>query len=91
VFHADPPAAMWIGWSPLYSRANRKYLAWYCANQLRPILKLLFRILNVSLPQERFQEIKPMMTVQTTNGLFLTCTQKIISLYIQNMQSIIWA
>jgi hypothetical protein len=30
----------------------------------------------VSLPQERFQEIKHMMTVQTTHSLFLTWTQK---------------
>jgi hypothetical protein len=34
--------------------------------------------LIVSLPREWFQEIKHMMTVYSTHGLFLTCTQELV-------------
>jgi hypothetical protein len=45
---------------------------------------------HVSLPQERFQEIKRMMMVQTTHGLFLICTQKTcVCIYIHNIQLVI--
>jgi hypothetical protein len=40
---------------------------------------------SVSLPREWFQEIKHMMTVNSTHGLFLTCTQE-SHLYLHNIQ-----
>jgi hypothetical protein len=33
-------------------------------------------LITVSLPREWFQEIKHMMTMHSTHGLFLTCTQE---------------
>ncbi len=41
----------------------------------------------LSLPREWFQEIKRMMTVHSTHGLFLTCTQE-SHLYLHNEQLI---
>jgi hypothetical protein len=35
----------------------------------------------VSLPREWIQEIKCMMTVYSTHGLFLTCTQSLVCIY----------
>ncbi len=40
---------------------------------------------TVSLPREWIQEIKRMMTVYSTHGLFLTCTQR-FCLYLHNIQ-----
>ncbi len=42
---------------------------------------------TVSLPRERFQEIKPMMVMHSMHGLFLTCTQK-SCLYLHNVHSV---
>jgi hypothetical protein len=48
---------------------------------------MLHYCLVVSLPRERFHEIKCMMTVHSTHGLFLTCTQ-CSQLYLHNIQII---
>ncbi len=40
---------------------------------------------NVSLSRGRFQEIKHMMMMLTTDGLFLTCTQNSIFLFTQHI------
>jgi hypothetical protein len=42
---------------------------------------------HVSLPREWFQEIKRMMMVHSTHGLFLTCTNE-FHLYLHNVQLI---
>jgi hypothetical protein len=42
------------------------------------------REVSVSLPREWFKEIKRMMTVHSTHGLFLTCTQE-FHLYLHNI------
>ncbi len=42
----------------------------------------MFLNLLVSLPRERLYQIKRMITVQSTHGLFLTCTQKFFCIYI---------
>jgi hypothetical protein len=41
------------------------------------------KMFRVSLPREYTQEIKRMLMVQTTHGLFLTCTKN-SSLYLHN-------
>ncbi len=44
-------------------------------------------VVRVSLPREWFQEIKRMMMVHSTHGLFLTCTQE-SHLYLHTVQLI---
>jgi hypothetical protein len=46
-------------------------------------------IIIVLLPWERFQEIKHMLKKHSMHGLFLTCTQNLIYIYLHNTQSIV--
>jgi hypothetical protein len=50
---------------------------------------LHFFIAIVSLPRDRFQEIKRMMMKHSTHGLFLTCTQNLVFIYTKHNQSLI--
>jgi hypothetical protein len=49
----------------------------------------LFLNTIVSLPREWFQEIKRMMVMHSTHGLFLSCTHNLIYIYITYNQSLI--
>ncbi len=48
---------------------------------------ILLPVVTVLLPREWFQEIKRIITVNSTHGLFLTCTQESHS-YLRNVQLI---
>jgi hypothetical protein len=69
-------------------------MAFYCAyGRLRYLSR---RRPIVSLPQEWFQEIKRMMVMHSTHGLFLTCTQIsfiftqcTVNQYLHNVQTIV--
>jgi hypothetical protein len=55
----------------------------YCCLDAKTVFDSL--VVVVSLPREWFQEIKRMMMVHSTHGLFLACTQE-SCLYLHNIQ-----